>query len=205
MGQEGALGTRLCSFLNQFPGANSPFHSQTKTFVGGFTSDHAQCLPADQKNKTGCGDENVTKHPCNHAFPDKNLSVPLNGTGTGTWGLGRWDACTGTSDSGARDKGLQDVKLLGCGDAKYEKWESHVKYGTRPQAKYRTRGRNCTSLLSPEPAFNVRKVNSFCYMKTFMLPLYMVFTRPTSSSKSRHLSETKTGCSLASWSHSIVN
>ena len=41
-------------------------------------------------------------------------------------------------DSGARDKGFRDVKLLRCGDAKYGKWESHVKYGTRPQAKYRT-------------------------------------------------------------------
>lgn len=42
----------------------------------------------------------------------KKLSVPLNGTGTGTgtWGRGRWDACTGTWDSGARDKGLRDVK-----------------------------------------------------------------------------------------------
>ena len=94
------LGTRLCNFLHQFPGANSPFHSQTKTFVSGFTSDHGQCL---------CR-RNVTTHLCNHAFPDKNLAVPLNGTGSETWGRGRWDACTGTWDSGARDKGLRDVK-----------------------------------------------------------------------------------------------
>ena len=35
------------------------------------------------KKKTGCGDENVTTHPRNHAFPDKILAVPINGTGTG--------------------------------------------------------------------------------------------------------------------------
>ena len=137
-GKRERLGTRLCSFLNQFPGANSPFHSQTKTFVSGFASDHAQGFPADQKKKTGCGDENVTTHPRNHAFPDKILAVPINGTGAGTWGRGRWDACTGTWDAGTRDKGFRDVKLLRCGEAKYGKWESHVKYRTRPQAKYRT-------------------------------------------------------------------
>lgn len=88
-----------------------------------------QSVSQRTKKKTGCGDENVTTHPRNHAFPDKILAVPINGTGTGTWGRGRWDACTGTWDSGARDKGFRDVKLLGCGDAKYGKWESHVKYG----------------------------------------------------------------------------
>ena len=133
------------------------------------------------KKKTGCGDENITTHPRNHAFPDKILAVPINGTGTGTWGRGRWDACTGTWDSGARDKGFRDVKLLGCGYAKYGKWESHVKYRKRLQAKYRTWGRNCKILLWLEPAFNVHRVNSFCYMKTFMSPLYMVFTKPISS------------------------
>lgn len=101
------------------------------------------------------------------------------------------------------------IKLLGCGDAKYGKWESHVKYGTRPQVKYRTWGRNCISLLWLEPAFNVHRVNSFCYMKTFMSPLYMVFTKPISSFKHTCLkptiSQTKYSCSPASWSHSIVN
>ena len=168
-----------------------------------------QSVSQRTKKKTGCGDENVTTHPRNHAFPDKILAVPINGTGTGTWGRGRWDACTGTWDSGARDKGFRDVKLLGCGDAKYGKWESHVKYGTRPQAKYRTWGRNCTSLLWLEPAFNVHGVNSFCYMKTFISPLCMVFTKPISSFKHTWrlkptVSQTKYS-SPASWSHSIVN
>ena len=162
--------------------------------------------PSGPKDTTSCSDENVTTHPRNHAFPDKILAVPINGTGFRTWGRGCWDACTGTCDSGVRDKGLRGVKLLGCGDAKYGTLESHVKYGTLPQARYKTWGRNCTSLLAPEPAFNVHRVNSFCYMKTFMSPLYTVFTRPISSSKFRHLSQTKNGCSLAScWSHSIVN
>lgn len=37
---------------------------------------------------------------------------------------------------------------MGCGDAKYETWESHVKYGIRPEEKYRTWERNCTSELA---------------------------------------------------------
>lgn len=58
-------------------------------------------------------------------------------------GLGRGDEDIGTraQELGIRERETRDsrdVKLLGCGDAKYGKWESHVKYGTRPQAKYRT-------------------------------------------------------------------
>ena len=161
------------------------------------------------KKKTGCGDENITTHPRNHAFPDKILAVPINGTGTGTWGRGRLDARRGTWDSGARDKGFRDVKLSGCGDAKYGKWESHVKYGTRPQAKYRTWGRNCTILLWLEPAFNVHRVNSFLLHENFYVTtiygfyqadfvFYTYLPQPI-------VSQTKYSCSPASWSHSIVN
>lgn len=54
-----------------------------------------------------------------------------------------------------------------------------------------------SELLTPETAFNVRRVNSLCYMKTFMSLLNKVFIKPISSFKYTYFKPNKAADWLA--------